>query len=247
MAENAAVPTDGLSAPIATLLTAFVDTARRKLDSDLVSAVLFGSAADNKLGPASDVNLVLVLQNFVPEKVRELRDALLMAEAGIKLRVMFPLEEELPAAAEFFAQKFADILRRHRIIYGKDVIAPLKISHNAEVFRLRQVLLNFVLRLRAFYVARGQRPEEVMRILNDAWGVLSASSATLLELEGAPKRDSSAALQSVAASLGAQVEETAALLQAARRGITLDMATEGALLQVIEFTEALFKRASQLT
>jgi hypothetical protein len=39
------------------MLGVFVAAARATLDADLVSVVLFGSAAENKLGPTSDVNL----------------------------------------------------------------------------------------------------------------------------------------------------------------------------------------------
>src|SRR5262245_6035875 len=131
---------DGLPVNVATALSAFLVAARDTLATDLVSAVLFGSAADGKLAATSDVNLLLVLRTFAPDKSSQLRDALLAAEAAIKLRVMFVQADELPSAAEFFAQKFADILRRHRIVLGQDVLATLKIARNAEVFRLRQIL-----------------------------------------------------------------------------------------------------------
>ena len=136
----------------------------------------------------------------------------LTAEAAINLQVMFLLEEEIPSAAEFFAQKFADILRRHRIIYGKDVLASLKVSRHAAIFRLRQILLNLVLRLRESFASRGHRPEQAALILVDTFGPLRAASATLLELEGAPNPDASAALTAVAASFGPQSAAAAAQL-----------------------------------
>jgi predicted nucleotidyltransferase len=247
MTENDAVRLDGLPAPIASMLVAFLDAARRSLASDLVSVVLFGSAAENKLGPASDVNLLMVLRTFVPDRIGQIRDVLLTAEAAIKLRVLFLLEDELPDAAEFFAQKFADILRRHRTIYGKDVLAPLKVSRPAEIFRLRQILCNLILRLREAFVARGHRPEQVARILADTWGPLCAASATLLELEGTPNPDSIAALETVASSFGPQSRNAAAELLAAHGGNALGAATEGALFQVLELAMHMSKRAARLT
>ena len=88
-----------------------------------------------------------------------------------------------------FAQKFADILRRHRVIFGEQVFANTQVPRDAEIFRLRQILLNLTLRLREAYVSRGQRPEQAARALADTWGPLRATAATLLELEGRPNSD----------------------------------------------------------
>src|SRR5258708_2030395 len=148
MAESEVAGVDGLPAPVAAMLDMFLASAREALSSDLVSAVLFGSAAEGRLGPTSDVNLLLVLRDFAPARIGRMRDVLLTAEAAIKLRVMFLLESEVTSAAEFFAQKFADILRRHRTIYGADVLTALKAPRHAEIFRLKQILLNLTLRLR---------------------------------------------------------------------------------------------------
>jgi hypothetical protein len=132
----------------------------------------------------------------------QLRDALLKAEAAINLRVIFLLKHELPAAAEFFAQKFADIRRRHRTLIGEETLVALAIPRGAEIFRLRQILLNTILRMREAYVARGGQPAQVARILIDVLGPLRAACATLLELDGAPAADTDAAFKAVAAAFG---------------------------------------------
>jgi len=246
MAESMAARLDGLPSNVVTALSAFLSAARDAMSDDLVSAVLFGSAAEGKLGPASDVNLLLVLRAFSPDKIGRMRDAFLAAEAAIKLRVMFLLDDEVSSAAEFFAQKFADILRRHRIVLGTDVLASLKVSRRAEIFRLRQILLNLVLRLREAYVARGHRPEQAALILADTFGPLRAACATLLELEGTPNADSTVALTSVAASFGTQGADAAAGLLAAHEGKLAVADAEGVLLKVLALAMQLSKRAAQL-
>ena len=176
-----------------------------------------------------------------------MRDAYLTAEAAIKLRAMFVLEDELSTAAEFFAQKFADILRRHKTVYGKDVLTSLKVARPAEIFRLRQILLNLVLRLREVCVARGHRPEQVQRILADTFGPLRAACATLLELEGTPNADSSAALAAVAGSFGAQSSDVVALMAAAHEGKFLGAEAPDALFQVLALVVHVSQRAARLT
>jgi predicted nucleotidyltransferase len=238
---------EGLPAPVATVLSAFLATARDALSDDLVSAVLFGSAADGRLAPTSDVNLLLVLRTFAPEKIARLRDALLTAEAAIKLRVMFLMEDELPAAAEFFAQKFADILRRHRTVLGKDVLATLAIPRRAEIFRLRQILLNLVLRLREGFAARGHRSEQASRILADALGPLRAACATLLALEGAPLQDSDAAFLAVAGSFGPESGTAAARILAVHAGGASEPPGELAVFDTIALASKVAARAALLT
>jgi predicted nucleotidyltransferase len=246
MTERAA-QFEELPPSVAAVLSGFLDSARDALSDDLVSAVLFGSAADGRLAQTSDVNLLLVLRAFAPEKMTRLRDALLAAEAAIKLRVMFLLEHELSSAAELFAQKFADILRRHRIVLGKDVLASLAIPRHAEIFRLRQILLNLVVRLRDGYAGRSHRPEQAKRILADALGPLRAACATLLELEGAPFTDSDAAFRSVAASFDSQSSDAAARILAAHAGSASEPEGEQGVIETIALAVQVSERAARLT
>jgi predicted nucleotidyltransferase len=248
MNESEVAGLDGLPAPVATVLTMFLVSAREALSSDLVSAVLFGSAADGRLAPTSDVNLLLVLRSFAPDRIGRMRDALLNAEAAIKLRVMFLQESEVTSAAELFGQKFADILRRHRTIFGKDVLATLKVPRHAEIFRLKQILLNFVLRLRDAYSARAHRPEQAARILADALGPLRAACATLLELEGdASDPDSTAAFVSIAASFGTEGRETAMRVLAAHGGGPIGADGEAAVFGLLTLATHVATRAERLT
>jgi len=246
MTERVAHP-EGLPVPVGAILSGFLSSARDALSADLVSAVLFGSAVDGQLGPTSDVNLLLVLSAFSPEKIAGLRDALLAAEAAIKLRVMFLMEDELSSAAEFFAQKFADILRRHRIMFGKDVLASLAIPRRAEIFRLRQILLNLTLRLREAYVARGHRPEQVARILAETLGPLRAACATLMELEGVPSINSNAAFESIAGSFGPESRDAAACILAAHDGNSLEPRAQQALFETLALSIKVSERAARLT
>jgi hypothetical protein len=68
-----------LPANVATVLTNFLDEARDTLGDDLVSAVLFGSAAEARLTATSDVNLILVLRAFGPETLWQLSDPVVRA------------------------------------------------------------------------------------------------------------------------------------------------------------------------
>ena len=67
--EGSIARLDGLPAHVASVLSDFAAQARDVLAGDLVSVVLFGSAAEGRLRATSDVNLILVLRSFDPEKL----------------------------------------------------------------------------------------------------------------------------------------------------------------------------------
>lgn len=164
MADHTALPLPTLPAPVDRILRDFTDTASHVLGADLRSIVLFGSAAEGRLRPTSDVNMILVLSQFAQAKVDLLRDSLRVAQAAVRLTPMFLLEAEINAAATAFAQKFADILRRRCVVYGSDPFAGVVVPRSAIISRLKQVLLNLILRLRELYALRSLREEQLVLV-----------------------------------------------------------------------------------
>jgi predicted nucleotidyltransferase len=184
-----------LPAPVQEMLGDFLRAAQSAFGAELISVVLYGSAAEGKLRVTSDVNLMLVLASFTAERADPLRGPLRLAQSAIQLRPMFLLQSEIPAASRSFASKFADILRRRVILHGEDPFAALAIPRDVQVRQLRQQLLNQILRLRAAYVARSLREEQLDVILAQAIGPLRSASAALLELQGKPTATSQAAFE----------------------------------------------------
>ena len=113
MEQSREIPQD-LPEPVKQALGQFVAVATQTLGPTLKSIVLFGSAAEQRLRATSDVNVLVVLSTWDEARMNELREPLRAAHAAVALSAMFLLENELDAASEAFAVKFADILRRHR-------------------------------------------------------------------------------------------------------------------------------------
>ena len=193
--------TAALPRNVTSVLTDFVDSAKEAFRNDLRSVVLYGSGAEGKLRPTSDVNLILVLTAFNQQQADRLREPLRFAQAAIQLRAMFLLESELRPATEAFAVKFGDIARRRRVLYGDDVFASVTVSRDDAVFRLKQTLLNLTLRMREAYVARSLREEQLAVLIADVAGPLRSCASTLLELEGSPAASPKEALETVSASV----------------------------------------------
>jgi predicted nucleotidyltransferase len=238
----------GLPSEVAHALDDFVAAAREAFGDQLESVVLYGSAAEGALRATSDVNVILVLGAFERARADRLREALRLAHATVRLRVMFLLAEEVAAAAEAFAQKFDDVRRRHRVLWGRDLFAALTPSRAALIGRINQVLLNLTLRLRAAYVERSLREEQLVVVVADAASPLRTAAASLLELEGHPAASPKAALREVALTLGGRTAETTlGRMSEARETGALPYGAAGqTVLDLIELARALRARLRAL-
>jgi len=247
MAREGDMDESGLPVEVARALSEFVDAAKSALGPDLVSIVLFGSAAEGRMRPTSDVNLILALARFDRRRIDALREPLRSVHALIRLEAMLILEAEVPAAAEAFAVKFADIRERHRLLHGKDLFAGLQPSRGAALARLRQILLNFILRTRERYALVSLREEQLSTVVADAAGPLRSAAALILQLEGRPAESPKAALDALANELDSKYSAALANLSRAREEAELPPgAGAETTLALIELAQALRQRAEKL-
>lgn len=222
-------------------LSIFVDAMREAFAADLIAIVLYGSAAEGRLRPTSDVNTVLVLTDISREALDRAAGALRTAHAAIRLEAMLLRESEIPAAAEAFAQKFDDIVRRRRVLFGADPFASLVIAREALVRRIRQVLLNLSLRTRRAYAERFDQEDRLVLLLAEIAGPLRTAAAALLELQGARPGSPRHALETVALSLDRPAWRTLpSQLSRAREDLVLEPGTAAAaVFAAIDLMDAL--------
>jgi predicted nucleotidyltransferase len=235
-------PLDDLPDRVRSTLEDFLTAATRASADNLRSAILFGSAAEGRLRPASDVNLILVFREVQLAQLELLREDLAFAHAAIGLKVMFLAESEIEVAAQAFAVKFTDILSRHRVLYGSDVFGGLRISRAATLNRLRQVLVNLTLRLRERYALVGAREERLNSLIADVSGPIRACAAAILGLEGGPARAPKESLEILARRLpGSDRAELLANLSSVREERSLEPAAAAAAIgALLELLNALY-------
>ena len=198
--------------------------------------------------PTSDVNIILVLSTFERAGVDALREPLRVAIAAINLNPMFLLEHEVSGAAETFAVKFADILHRRKILFGRDPFEGISIPRDAEIARLKQVLFNLTLRLRSIYGTRSLREEQLALAIADFAGPFRAAAAALLELQGGRPIPPKEALERVAAALELpDATEVLTRLSEARGNRILPPGVAGDMaFRLIELAERMRKRVEGL-
>jgi predicted nucleotidyltransferase len=226
----------------------FVDTARQAFGADLVSAILFGSAATGELRATSDVNLLLVIKRFEQRSADLMRDPMRLAHAAIQLNVMFLLEDEVKAAVEAFAVKFADIATRHRVLIGHDPFANINVSRDSLLRRLDQVLLNLQLRLRERYVSLSLREEQLAHFIADAAPPLRSSAASILQLEGRDELAGKLALEQIVAESSRPEFEHLLhnMSEARKRGYLAPGVAPSTAMNLIQLTRYLRERAGRI-
>src|SRR4051794_21245462 len=87
--------------------------------ADLVSVVLYGSAAGGEHNPKRSDQNVLVIVRQVPMMAAKAisASALAWAEAGNPPPLVLTIEE-WRGSADIFPMEYADILERHRVLFG---------------------------------------------------------------------------------------------------------------------------------
>ena len=189
-----------LPQPVELGLNQFVESVRSAFGPDLVSIVLYGSAAEGRLRASSDVNTITVVKSFSSDAARAISPMLFLLANAIRLETMFILESEVVHAQNAFPVKFADIRSRRRVLSGSDAFEHIEISRGVLIGRLRQVLLNTVLRTRQSYSLRCRNEQRMLELVADMAGPMRSAASAMLEIGGSPSTPPREALEHLAKS-----------------------------------------------
>jgi predicted nucleotidyltransferase len=201
------------------LISAFVERIRAAAGTNLLAAILYGSAAaGDYVADYSDVNLLCVLGETSFAAIEALAPAI---EWWGKQRHRAPLlmsAEEMRRSADVFSIEFLDMRRHYRVLWGEDVLKTLEIPmrlHRAQVeYELREKTI--LLRQRLLVVSGNDEAkwELLLRSL-PAFGTLFRHALIALGDAGAgSKKEVAAAL---AAKLGIDADVFGELLDIRER------------------------------
>ena len=201
------------------LVREFVERMRAAAGTNLLAAILYGSAAaGDYVADYSDVNLLCVLGETSFAAIEALAPAI---EWWGKQRHRAPLlmsAEEMRRSADVFSIEFLDMRRHYRVLWGEDVLKTLEIPmrlHRAQVeYELREKTI--LLRQRLLVVSGNDEAkwELLLRSL-PAFGTLFRHALIALGDAGAgSKKEVAAAL---AAKLGIDADVFGELLDIRER------------------------------
>ncbi len=130
-------------------LDSLVEKLRKALGSDLVSVVLYGSAAvgdhDEKF---SDFNVLCVLKQITPAQLGATETIFRWWREQGNPAPLLLTEHEVRTSTDCFAIEFEDIKAHHRILYGADVVSSLEIDRSFYRAQVEHDLRAKLLRLR---------------------------------------------------------------------------------------------------
>ena len=125
------------------LITEFVEKARAAGGTNLLSAILYGSAAAGDfVAEHSNVNLLCVLRETSYASIEALAPAIAWwAKRGHHTPLLMS-GEEMQRSADVFSIEFLDMRRHYRVLWGEDVLKTLEVPmrwHRAQVeYELRE-------------------------------------------------------------------------------------------------------------
>src|SRR5271163_434461 len=107
--------------PMADVVTQLVEKLRKALGPDLVSAVLYGSAAiGDYRDKFSDYNVLCVLKTVAPPQLRATEPIFRWWREQGNPSPLLLTEHELRTSTDCFPVEFHDIREHHKILHGPD-------------------------------------------------------------------------------------------------------------------------------
>ncbi len=142
-----------LPVKITSLLEDFVKMVIRIYRDELISVILYGSAASGEFSPVhSNINMVIVLSDTSLAKLSRIAPLLNKGKFR-RFSVLFFTEDYIKKSADVFPVEFLDIKENHKVVYGKDVVSNLPIDIKNLRFQCEQELKSKIINIKKAYLA----------------------------------------------------------------------------------------------
>ena len=150
-------------------LDQLVERLRKALGPDLVSVVLYGSAAvGDHHEKFSDYNVLCVLSRIAPTQLGAAETVFHWWREEGNPAPLLLTEQEVRTSTDCFAIEFHDIKNQHRILQGKDVISNLVVDGAFYRAQVEHDLRAKLLRLRQKASGALSDPDVLRRLLADS-------------------------------------------------------------------------------
>jgi len=170
---------------------AFIDDLRQSHGRNLVSVILYGSAAAGDfVKRRSDYNILIALQKITPQDLRNAHGSVReWQKMGHPVPVYFTVSE-LQNSADVFPIEFLQMETARKVIYGRDVLDGLTISRRFLRHQVEYELRSKLIRLRRQYIPASTSVDGLTRLMSQSLSSFAALFRAVLSLKGveAPAR-----------------------------------------------------------
>jgi len=156
-------------------LSQLVSKLNKAAEGNLLSVILYGSAATEEFHPKhSDLNVLTILRELNRAELSKLSAASAWwASKGHPAPLFFTLSE-LRHSADIFAIELLDIKAARRILYGEDLIASLEVPTELHRRQVERELRQNTLRLRQHYVIQASDPRRTLQLMISSLSTFAA-------------------------------------------------------------------------
>jgi predicted nucleotidyltransferase len=198
----------------------------------LRSVVLYGSAvAGEHIAKKSDYNVLVILERVPLDRLAAV-GAVLRAwgDSGNPPPMMFT-ESEWKSSSDVFPMEYADILERHRVLYGEDPSIGITVSKSDLRLQVEQQALGKLLHLRRGAMAAGVDQKAQVSLLEASLSTLMVVFRGVERLHGeTPPQDYVELSRSVAAKAGFEAAPFERVIRHVRGIAKLEREEAGAVL-----------------
>jgi len=185
-------------------LTDLVNRLKNAAEGNLVSVILYGSAATEEFHEGhSDLNILCVMRSLGRDDLGKMHAASAWwARKGHPAPLLLTLHE-LHHAADIFAIELWDIKAAHRVLHGEDPMASLEVPMNLHRLQVERELRNNTLRLRQHYVRHPNDRRKTLELMTSSISTFAALFRhALIALGEEPPQTKRSAVERLASVLG---------------------------------------------
>ncbi len=130
------------------LLAGLVNRLVKTYGDQLISVVLYGSAAGNQRDPFSDLNVFCVLSQITSDELAKSGPIFGWWQALGHPPPLLMTERETRSSADCFPIEFVDMQEHRKVLHGIDIVEPLQVDRRYYRAQLEHELRSKLLRLR---------------------------------------------------------------------------------------------------
>jgi predicted nucleotidyltransferase len=148
------------------LLSEFVEKVKTAAGTNLVSVVLYGSAAEGEFHPEySDLNLLCVVRDASFASLAKIAEVVEWWRGKRHRPPLVLTPEELKATADVFSIEFVDMKQRYRVLWGDDVLKSLDIPMHLHRSQLEYELREKLFLLRQHVLLAGANEKQLWEVM----------------------------------------------------------------------------------
>jgi predicted nucleotidyltransferase len=181
----------------------FIERLRAPLAANLVSVILYGSAAEGEFHPEySDLNLLCVLRDASFPALARMVDVVQWWRGKKHHPPLVLTRQELTASADVFSIEFVDMKQRYRVLFGEDVLRDLNVPMQMHRAQLEYELREKMFLLRQHILLAGNDEKQLWEVmLNSLSSFTTLFRHVLLELGEQSRKHSREAVEELASRL----------------------------------------------